>query len=81
MTGKNILTLEKLASALSDSQRNVKMTKAYFKTLPATIPEYNHFTPSNCLFNNQAALDETDEDVEVTLSRFEKLFEKLNSFL
>ena len=57
------------------------MTKAYFKTLPATIPEYNHFTPSNCLFNNQAALDETDEDVEVTLSRFEKLFEKLNSFL
>lgn len=51
----------------------------YFRTLPASVPEYDHFAPSRYLIehSSELTLPGTDE----ALNRFEKLFEDLNGLL
>jgi predicted ATP-dependent endonuclease of OLD family len=51
----------------------------YFHILPASIPEYDHFTPSRYLLEHAPELTLSCKDD--ALNRFEKLFEDLNNLL
>jgi hypothetical protein len=68
-------------AAADKSLRRVKQVEACFRTLPATIPEFDHFTPSSWLIQHPEALDGKDEDTQQALGRFEVFFSGLNKHL
>ena len=63
------LSLEKLDQNGGSQTRLVKKVEACFKLLPAEIPEFDHFTPSEWLFRNASLLDETTDSISSTLDR------------
>lgn len=81
LTGKNKLTAKSLDEADGNTVRLVKKAEAAFRTLPDTIPMFDHFSPSAWLIRNPSILDGTKKEIEVTLERAEKLFQTLNSLL
>lgn len=81
LTGKNALTVSKLADADKNTTRQVKKVEAFFRTLPTTIPEFDHFTPSAWLIENGSVLEGTDAETETTLNTAEEIFKKFNGLL
>ncbi len=53
--------------------------ETHFKTLPGSVPEYDHFAPSVYLLSNSAEFTADIEDA--TLEAFEELFKELNALL
>lgn len=51
----------------------------HFKTLPASIDEYDHYAPASYLTANPETV--TGQHLDDALDRFEKLFESLNALL
>lgn len=60
-------------------ERVVPETESHFRSLPASVPEFDHYTPSRYLLEHSAELTLTGADA--ALDRFEKLFEDLNQLL
>lgn len=81
LTKDHVLTAAKLKAAAPDTDRLVKQTDAYFKTLPDTIPMFDHFAPSEWLIQNPAFLDQDNASTHKTLERAEALFSAINQFL
>lgn len=81
LEGEHLLTVEKLMAADEQTQRLVKKAEAYFRLLPAEIPEFSHFTPSLYLLQHPAILKGKSKAVQITLARFEKAFERIDKFL
>ncbi len=59
--------------------RVTEEVKAHFRTLPAEVENYDHFTPSRYLIEHGSEFD--GPLVDAALDRFERLFEALNSLL
>ncbi len=75
------LTVEKLEAADANTTRLVKKAEAYFRVLPAEIPDYSHFDPSMYLLQHPAMLTGKGKPVENTLARFEQAFERIAKFV
>jgi energy-coupling factor transporter ATP-binding protein EcfA2 len=75
------LTVEKLEAADTNTARLVKKAEAYFRVLPAEIPEYSHFDPSMYLLQHPAMLNGKGKSVQDTLARFEQAFERIAKFV
>jgi len=76
-----ILTPQTLDDADKLTERQVLKTQAYFRTLPASVAEFDHFTPANWLIQNPQILSENIAGLEATFARFESVFSKLNTLL
>jgi len=61
--------------------RIVKQVEAVCKTLPADIPEFNHYLPAECLLRHPEFLDGKELAVTQSLDMFERVFTELNRFL
>lgn len=67
------------AKAADAPIRVVKEAENHFRTLPTTVPQFDHFRPAEYL-NQQAVMFQTD-GMEAALDRFERLFRDLNTLL
>lgn len=67
-------------TTLNSQARIVPQIESYFATLPDTIREFNHFTPSEYLFQN-GDLGKSLPGFDGALNRMEKLISDLNSLL
>ncbi|WP_292634485.1 AAA family ATPase [Mesorhizobium sp.] len=79
LSGANELDPAKLKAADENTERQVKKAEAYFRVLPESIPEFDHFTPAAWLLTNPGTLSGDAPEVLSTLGRAEKLFEALNA--
>lgn len=61
--------------------RQLKQAEDIFRTMPAPVKEFDHYSPMEWILRNPQILDKKTQEVEETLSRFEKLFTKLNTFI
>lgn len=75
------LTVEKLEAADDKTTRLVKKAEAYFRLLPAEVPEYSHFDPSLYLLQHPQLLSGKTKPVQETLARFEKAFSLIAKFV
>ena len=75
------LTVEKLDSADSSTVRLVKKAEAYFRLLPGSYPTFSHFDPAMYLLGHPKLLETKTNANAATLARFEKAFQKINSFI
>jgi hypothetical protein len=80
LDGDNAITVEKLAEA-EGAPRQVKQAEAFFRLLPAEIPEYSHYRPADWLMRNPGILEGDGDDILVTLERAEKVFAVYNEML
>lgn len=63
------------------SERVLEDVENHFRTLPADIPEFDHFTPSAYLSENGAKLAKSMPKFDEALGRFEKIFQDVNALL
>ena len=49
--------------------------------MPATIPEFDHFTPASWLIRHPQALDAATDQINQTLARAEAVFVTLNKLV
>jgi hypothetical protein len=75
------LTVAILAAADTTTTRIVKQVEAAFRVMPASIPEFSHYTPASWLIRNPVVLEKRTEAVERTLDRAESLFKTFNALL
>jgi hypothetical protein len=63
--------------------RIVKHAEDHFRTLPATVAEFDHYAPSSYLTEHRSAVlrKVAEEELEAALVRFEKIFLDLNALL
>jgi predicted ATP-dependent endonuclease of OLD family len=61
--------------------RVVKEVEAHFCLLPATVDEFDHFTPCSYLLQHADELRSSLPNIDKALERFEKLFTELNQLL
>ncbi|WP_226782545.1 AAA family ATPase [Oceaniglobus trochenteri] len=80
LDGDNAITAEKLAES-EGAPRQVKQAEAFFRLLPAEIPEYSHYRPADWLIRNPGILEGDGDDIMVTLERAEKVFAVCNKML
>ena len=78
LKGKNALPNTKPTAAQS---RAVKEVEDHFRTLPNTIPEFDHYTPCAYLLSNAESLRGNLPEENEALDRFEELFKSLNALL
>jgi len=59
------------------------VAEEHFRTLPVTVPEFNHYAPASYLKQHRGDILKTlgDKELEAALSRFEKLFTDANALL
>lgn len=77
----HVLTVEKLVAADANTGRLVKKAEAYFRVLPAEIPEYSHYDPSMFLLQHPELWKGKGKPVQETLKRFEAAFERIAKFI
>lgn len=61
--------------------RIVKAAEAHFRTVKATIPEFDHYAPSRYFCEHQSEVIASLPELDAMLDRFEKIFKDLNSIL
>jgi len=61
--------------------RILKYVEEAFRLMPATVPEFDHFTPASFLFDKRSAIIKSLSNLDVALSRFERLFTDLNRLI
>jgi hypothetical protein len=61
------------------SERVTVEVETYFRTLPSSVEEYNHYAPSRYLISHPGEFE--GGDVDAALDRFEALFTELNALL
>jgi hypothetical protein len=63
--------------------RIVKHVEEHFRTLPDTVPEFDHYAPAAYLTEHRSAVLKKigETDLEAVLARFEKLFVDINALL
>lgn len=81
LKGEHRLTTHKLENANKGTERLVKKAEAYFRILPPSYAEFNHYDPSTYLHQNPKILEKNAAKVTKTLDRFEQAFQRINSFL
>jgi predicted ATP-dependent endonuclease of OLD family len=61
--------------------RIVKAAETHFRTVPVSIPEFDHYAPSRYFCENQAAVLAALPEVDAMLDRFEAIFKDLNPMI
>ena len=61
------------------NERIVKEVEEHFRTLPASVSEFDHYRPAEFLM--QQGTGHTLPGIEISLDRFEQLFRDLNGML
>lgn len=79
LTDKTRLSAKKLAD--TGAPCLVKQAEAAFKVMPASVPEFDHFTPASWLIRNSELLDADSDPVKETLERVESAFVAMNKLL
>lgn len=77
LKGQNKLPKPKAAA----TGRVVKDVEDHFRTLPASVSEFDHFAPASYLVEHTSALKTSLPNLDEALDRFEALFKDLNSLL
>jgi predicted ATP-dependent endonuclease of OLD family len=75
------LTVKTLTDADPNTERLVLKAEAYFRPLPDTIPEFDHFHPSEWLIEHPSLLAAARSGVKETLDRAEAMFVRINKLL
>lgn len=75
------LTVEKLKAADASTERLVKQAEAAFRVMPASVPMFDHFSPSAWLIRNPMILDGESQALARTLDRAERIFATFNQLL
>lgn len=70
-----------LAPAKSNQIRIVKAVEDAFRTLPADIQEFDHYTPAEWLLRNPEILDGKEKMIAETFDKFEEVFKTFNKLL
>lgn len=78
LASKNVIPANKPNDA---PIRVVKEVEAHFRTLPANISEFDHYTPSAYLLKHSLDFESKFQDLDQILDRFEKLFKDINRVL
>lgn len=81
LDGKAAITEDKAVTAGNGTPRIVKQVEAACKTLPANVPEFNHYLPAEWLLRHPDFLDGEEPGVVQSLNNFEAVFKELNRFL
>jgi len=79
LEGATLLDAKKLADAHNSTVRLVKLAEAAFAVMPATVAEFDHFTPAGWLIRNPKVLDGKSAAVTATLDRAQTVFDTFNS--
>ncbi|MBD8064075.1 AAA family ATPase [Devosia sp. PTR5] len=77
----NKITKDRLASTTPPTARLVKQADALFALMPATVAEFDHYTPASWLIRNPKLLDGKGQPVTATLDRAQKVFDVYNNLL
>lgn len=80
LKGKHRISAKKLAES-DGHPRQVKQAEAFFRILPAELPEFSHYRPADWLIRNPKELDGESEDIMATLESAEKVFAIYNKML
>jgi predicted ATP-dependent endonuclease of OLD family len=77
------LTASQAITVPAAGARVLKHTEDIFRTLPATIPEFNHYAPASYLTEHRSAILKKvpTPDLDAALTRFEQLFTDVNALL
>lgn len=81
LKGRSALTLAKLDKDAPGPGRLVKRMETVFRILPASTPEFDHFSPADWLIRNPSFLDGNGPGVVTTLDNGEKVIEAINAAL
>lgn len=81
LSGTNRIDKHKLAQVQPQSERLVKLVEGVFKTMPPEVPEFDHFTPADCLLRHPEFLEGESEEVQQTLDTCERVFTAINGLL
>ena len=81
LAGKNKLDAKKLSKTEPASERVVKQAENAFKTMPADVPEFDHFKPADWLIKNVDFLRDNKKVILESLDVAEGIFDALNSLL
>jgi hypothetical protein len=76
----NALSTASLNSA-SPTPRIVKRAESLFRSMPPSVPAFDHFVAARWLLENPSVLDADTPAVSATLDRFEAVFEAFNALL
>lgn len=79
LTGTQAMTAQALDAADTATVRLVKKAEAFFRVLPQTVPEFDHFTPAGWLIEHPAALSGDAPEITATLDRAEVLLRAMNA--
>lgn len=75
------VTAAKLAAADPNTTRVVKQAEALFRTMPASVAEFSHFTPAEWLIAHPDFLDAKDAETEKVMALAENLITAYNKML
>jgi hypothetical protein len=75
LSGENALPTKRP----KDAPERVVEVEEHFRTLPANVPEYDHYAPARYLIEHASEL--SLPGLDDALTRFEKLFTDLNPLL
>lgn len=81
LSARQQLAVSAVSALAPETPRILKKVEAAFMTLPASAPEFDHYSPARWLIENPATLKAKTADVDAALGRFEALFKKLNALL
>jgi predicted ATP-dependent endonuclease of OLD family len=81
LTGTSEATAQKLSDADQNTTRLVKKSEAFFRVLPPAMPEFDHFTPADWLFQHPDLLNGNAAEVVETLERAERVISALNKIV
>jgi predicted ATP-dependent endonuclease of OLD family len=66
---------------LESAERVLIGVEAIFRTMPPSLPEFDHYRPASWLASNEDILSKDGAGVDAALVRFEALFAALNNLL
>jgi predicted ATP-dependent endonuclease of OLD family len=75
------LTLKQVQEAEPGTTRLVKQVEACFRILPPDMPDFDHYTPAEWLFQHPEVLDDNSQAVLDTLDRAERVIAPLSRLL
>jgi hypothetical protein len=78
---KHKLTGQAFIDADPNTERLVLKAEAYFRALPNSVPEFDHFYPSEWLIGSPGFLDTGKNGVKETMNRAGALFARINKLI
>lgn len=81
LEGERSIATEQLGEISKSTDRLVKRVESIFKTMPADVPDFNHYTPAQWLMRNPSFFDSDNPEILATLDSFEKVFKVINGFI